>query len=168
MRPDSFHSLANAGLINIISPARATGYADGGNSVLLSNGQEVTAKVVILATGYQSSWATIFTREWTSLAWLRAISILTNYLTAQMAEQLGIAKYPAPKIVVHTPWDDWKSLQGVDRPASAPENAKWMTAIYRGIVPAKNIAHRDFAVAGGVVCQLQSHSMVYVSQYAHV
>ncbi|KAF5315243.1 hypothetical protein D9619_007506 [Psilocybe cf. subviscida] len=130
VRPDSFHSLAHAGLINIISPARATGYGDDGKSVRLSNGQEIKAKVVILATGYQSSWAPIF--------------------TTQTAEQLGIAKYPAPMTDVHTRWDDLKSLQSVDRPASAPENAKWMTAIYRGIVPAKNIAHRDFAVAGGV------------------
>lgn len=76
---------------------------------------------------------------------------------------MGIAKYPAPTTDVHTRWDDLKSLQSVDRPASAPENAKWMTAIYRGIVPAKNIAHRDFAVAGGVVCKFCSHSTLRTS-----
>jgi hypothetical protein len=36
-------------------------------------------------------------------------------------------------------------------PQLHPDNEKWATSIYRGIVPAKNILHRDFAIAGAVV-----------------
>ena len=61
VRPDSFYSLANAGEIEVIAPARVLGYAEDG--LLLSNGTLFRPKVVILATGYQSSWSPIFTRE---------------------------------------------------------------------------------------------------------
>ena len=63
MRPDSFYSLANPGVIEVIAPARVLGYAEDGVSLLLSNGTLFRPKVVILATGYQSSWSPIFTRE---------------------------------------------------------------------------------------------------------
>lgn len=63
VRPDSFYSLANAGIIEVIVPARVLGYAEDGESLLLSNGKLFRPKVVILATGYQSSWSPIITRK---------------------------------------------------------------------------------------------------------
>lgn len=54
MKATSFFTLAKKGAINLIAPARATGY-DGG-SVHLTNGKHIHPKVVLLATGYQSSW----------------------------------------------------------------------------------------------------------------
>ena len=59
MHPTSYYSLVNAGQIELIVPARAVGYADDGKSVWLSNGDKVAADVVILATGWQSSWTGI-------------------------------------------------------------------------------------------------------------
>jgi thioredoxin reductase len=58
-RENGFHTLVNKGQINVIAPARMTGYADG-DAVLLNNGQSVRADFVILATGYSSSWGEIF------------------------------------------------------------------------------------------------------------
>ena len=65
-----------------------------------------------------------------------------------MAEEIGIAKH-APKTRVKTEWNHYKSLK--DSPPESPEHGKWVTSIYRGIVPAKNIEKRDFAIAGAVV-----------------
>jgi hypothetical protein len=35
-------------------------------------------------------------------------------------------------------------------PAANPDN-EWVTSIYRGLIPAKNIEKRDFAIAGAQV-----------------
>ena len=66
---------------------------------------------------------------------------------AEMAEEIGIAKH-APKTNVKMKWN-YESLKY--RPPEAPEYGNWVTSIYRGIVPAKNIEKRDFAIAGAFV-----------------
>jgi thioredoxin reductase len=58
-REDGFHPQVNQGKIKVIAPARMTGYAEG-RSILLSNGQTIKADLVILATGYASTWNDIF------------------------------------------------------------------------------------------------------------
>lgn len=63
VRPDSFHGLVTSGHIDLAAPTRAIGYSEDGKSLLLSDGQTLPAKVVILATGYQSSWSPIFESE---------------------------------------------------------------------------------------------------------
>lgn len=60
MRSGSYYSLVNAGQIEVIAPARALEYAEDGESVYLSNATKRTAQVVILATGWQSSWTGLF------------------------------------------------------------------------------------------------------------
>ena len=64
------------------------------------------------------------------------------------AEEIGMNKH-APIRGINYSWD-YHSLRGA--PQIDPENAKWVTSIYRGIVPAKNILRRDFAIAGSLVC----------------
>jgi len=125
VRPDSFQSLALAGKIDIIGPTHALGYSDDGKSVILSNGRQISTKVVILATGYQSSWSKLFSPE--------------------MADEIGIAKH-APKTQTKTQWN-YKSLKYPPSEASGHDE-NWVTSIYRGLVPAKNIERRDFAIAG--------------------
>ncbi|KAF8802218.1 FAD/NAD(P)-binding domain-containing protein [Phlegmacium glaucopus] len=120
----NFHGLATSGKIEVIAPARLVGYADDGRSVILSNGRVMPVKCVLLGTGYQSSWANIFPKK--------------------MAEEIGIDKHISEKKI--TPTWNYKTLE--DSPALQPENEKWITSIYRGIIPAKNIERRDFAIAG--------------------
>ena len=62
-REGSFHSLANAGKIKIISPARVANYGEDGRSVVLDDGSIIPASAVILATGYKSTWRPIFDGE---------------------------------------------------------------------------------------------------------
>lgn len=138
VRPDSFHGLVTAGHIDLAAPTRAIGYAKDGKSLLLSDGRTLPAKVVILATGYQSSWSPIFEKD--------------------MAEELGIAR--------HTPTCDfeneWKYASLANPPPQPSEQSKWATSIHRGIVPAKNIDRRDFAIAGA----LFSADFAHVSEVA--
>jgi len=145
-RKDSFTELANAGEIQIIAPARLLGYAEDGKSVHLSDGTTLKPKAVLLATGYQSSWSRIFKRE---LIFYCSLKSAPNTLTvlAEVAAELGINCH-APQTKVSTTWA-YKTLQ--DPPPSAPENEKWVTSIYRGLVPGKNIDKRDFAIAGSLV-----------------
>ncbi|KAF8802217.1 FAD/NAD(P)-binding domain-containing protein [Phlegmacium glaucopus] len=124
--PTNFHSLAISGKIDVIAPARVVGYADDGKSVVLSNGRIFATKCVLLGTGYQSSWSKIFKKE--------------------VAEEIGIDRH-APQTKVQVKWD-YKTLENA--PALRPENEKWVTSVYRGIVPAKNIEKRDFAIAGAM------------------
>lgn len=44
----------------MVAPARVVGFADDGRSLLLNDGRTLPADVVILATGYTSSWSKIF------------------------------------------------------------------------------------------------------------
>jgi dimethylaniline monooxygenase (N-oxide forming) len=63
-----------------------------------------------------------------------------------MAQEMGINRY-TPQTEVKTKWD-YKTLENA--PAPNPD-IEWVTSIYRGLIPAKNIEKRDFAIAGGTV-----------------
>ena len=63
-----------------------------------------------------------------------------------MAQEIGIDRY-APQTEVKMKWD-YKTLENA--PAPNPD-IKWVTSIYRGLIPAKNIEKRDLAIAGGTV-----------------
>ncbi|EDR06936.1 uncharacterized protein LACBIDRAFT_299323 [Laccaria bicolor S238N-H82] len=108
VRPDSFHGLAAAGLIDLAAPTRAIGYAEDGKSLLLSDGQTLPAKVVILATGYQSSWSPIF-------------------------EKLGIARHT----LTYNFEREWKYASLANAPPQSPEQSKWVTSIHRSLFPRK-------------------------------
>lgn len=125
-RPDSYHTLANSKQIEVIAPARAIGFSPDKRSILLNDGRSVVASAVVLATGYCSSWSKIFSDK--------------------TAEELGINKH-APTIKMSHCWD-YPSLHGA--PQVHPDSKKWVTSIHRGIVPAKNILRRNFAIAGSL------------------
>ncbi|KAL0960490.1 hypothetical protein HGRIS_005530 [Hohenbuehelia grisea] len=125
-RENGFHGLVNAGKIDIVSPARATGYGSDGHSVVLDNGQSLQADVIILATGFTSSWKGIFSEE--------------------TASELGLSRHAPTEVHVN----DWKYTSLSNPPPSHPESKQWASSIYRGLVPAKNINRRDFAINGAI------------------
>ncbi|KAJ7134814.1 FAD/NAD-P-binding domain-containing protein [Mycena epipterygia] len=118
---NKFHALVNAGKIEVISPARVQGFGPDGNSVLLGDGQKIKTDLVLLATGYSSSWDDIFDGKTISPS--------------------GMYYSPSNQI-------DYYSL--ANPPGGLPETEQWTSSIYNGIVPAKNIARRDFAINGAV------------------
>ncbi|KAI6132452.1 FAD/NAD(P)-binding domain-containing protein [Pisolithus croceorrhizus] len=126
-RTDSFYALCNEGKIKLIAPARAVKYAGNGKSVLLSNGTEIEVNAVLLATGFGSSWTNIFAPE--------------------TVNELGIGRHPQLVDVEEHVWD-YTSFS--NPPASYPCSEEWVSSIYRGIVPARNINHRDFAINGAL------------------
>ncbi|KAG6810296.1 hypothetical protein H0H92_012520 [Tricholoma furcatifolium] len=125
-RPNSFFGLASSGKIELAAPARVIGYGPDGKSVVLSNGSTLPADVVVLATGYSSSWTGLF--------------------DAQTAEELGINRHP-PLMECSDTWD-YASLS--NPPASHPQNEQCASSIYRGLIPAKNINRRNFAINGAI------------------
>jgi hypothetical protein len=145
VRPDSYLTLAVKGKIEVVAPARAVGFALDGKSVLLDTGKTIEADVVILATGYQSSWSKIISSESLPLVFLA--SCLNGNLSDKMADEIGINKH-SPSSKASNTWN-YPSLYGA--PEAHPQSEQWITSIYRGIVPAKNILRRDFAVAGALV-----------------
>jgi len=70
-------------------------------------------------------------------------------IAEETREEIGFAKHTPTRPIK----DEWgyKSLYDVHKPKPHPENENWATSIYRGIVPAKNLFHRDFAIAGALV-----------------
>lgn len=60
-RKEGFHTLVDQGRIKLVAPTRAEGYASNRESVVLRDGQTLRANAIILATGFSSSWAGIFT-----------------------------------------------------------------------------------------------------------
>ncbi|KAJ6620258.1 FAD/NAD-P-binding domain-containing protein [Mycena sp. CBHHK59/15] len=135
-RENGFHSLVNKGKINVIAPARMTGYGDDGHSVLLNNGQSVKADLVILATGYTSSWGDIFDEK--------------------TASDIGLHRHHPIHQDLPDEWANYKTLS--NPPPLHPENEKWSSSIYRGIVPTKNLLRRDFAINGAVLATNDGYS----------
>jgi hypothetical protein len=62
--PESFYGLATRGKIDLYNPACAVGYGPG-HWVLLQDGRKIAAAVVIVATGYRSSWEDLFDGDYT-------------------------------------------------------------------------------------------------------
>ncbi|KAG6918033.1 hypothetical protein DXG01_016885 [Tephrocybe rancida] len=125
-RPNSFYALVSSGKIQLAAPARATGFGEG-NSIILADGRILPADAVILATGYSSSWGDVF--------------------DDQTVEELGLKRHALAKTFPHSTWD-YASL--ANPPASHPDSEQRASSIYRGLVPAKNIERRDFAINGAV------------------
>lgn len=147
-RPGGFHALVNAGKIDLVAPARAAGYSADGTSVVLTDGHTVKADAVILATGYNSSWSGIFDRECRISTPLAAGVNAFVHTQETTMDELGLSRHP-PGRLSFSEWD-YQSLK--NPPRAHPDNEQWASSIYRGIVPAKNILRRDFAVNGASVC----------------
>ncbi|KIY47188.1 FAD/NAD(P)-binding domain-containing protein [Fistulina hepatica ATCC 64428] len=128
--PDSFYSLVNAGKIQLTAPARAVRFYEGGLIVREHDKQrQVPCDTVVLATGYCSSWRGLFDEE--------------------TASEIGIGRR------VPYAWDgrdEWNSYRTLDNPPEPRDigSHHLMSSIYRGLVPARNIERRDFAVNGAV------------------
>ncbi|KAI0319689.1 hypothetical protein OF83DRAFT_1054520 [Amylostereum chailletii] len=139
-RSNSFFSLVNAGKIALVSPARAESFGADGRSLTLSNGDVLPADAVVLATGHSSSWSGIFDRE--------------------TMDAVGLSRHePEPHQT-----DEWNYTSLVNPPPAHPTCDQWSSSIYRGLVPAKNIACRDLAVNGaifskniGYSCEVSAH-----------
>ncbi|KAI9057639.1 FAD/NAD-P-binding domain-containing protein [Trametes sanguinea] len=123
-RPNSFHKLVLAGKIDVITPATIARFGEDGESVVLNDGRTLRASALVLGTGYKSSW--------------------NNLFDDATIDELGMGPRPAQPTSTHR-WD-YTSL--FNPPPLHPDARKWSSAIYRGIVPAKNIMRRDLAVSG--------------------
>jgi hypothetical protein len=143
--PDNYYALAVKGKVDIVAPVRAVGFALDGKSILLETGKTLEADAVILATGYQSSWTKIISGAF--LPRIFSVFCLNIIRSDKMADEIGISKHSPSSKAINT-WD-YSSLYG--GPEAHPQSEQWVTSIYRGIVPAKNILRRDFAVAGTLV-----------------
>ncbi|KAF9559739.1 FAD/NAD(P)-binding domain-containing protein [Agrocybe pediades] len=152
VRAGSYYDLVQRGLVQVEAPRRGVEYycsaassssggsREGGNGegvelkleggVVLDDGRHVQADVVVLATGYKSSWEGIFDDA--------------------MLRELGMHEHPIPSSSRHPTWE-YTSLshppEGVQVDAAAQVVSHF---IYRGIVPARNIARRDFAIVGAM------------------
>ena len=145
-RPNAFHPLAVAGKIEVISPAHVKSYHQDG--VLLDDDRVIRASAIIAATGYGSSWPEFMNGVFTQyLLSVTATYILTSRIDETL-EALGLAPLPVDDDVLVHKWD-YTTLR--DAPPLHPDAAQWYMPIYRGIVPAKLIASRDFALNGVVV-----------------
>ncbi|KAJ7021605.1 FAD/NAD-P-binding domain-containing protein [Mycena alexandri] len=123
-----FHALVAAGKIEVIAPVRMDGFGSDGKSVTLSDGRAIDAHLVLLATGYSSSWTGIFDEDTAELVGMNGHTI-----TPRPTSQLNEGNY-----------------YSLLNPPSHPESEIWASSIYNGIVPAKNIARRDLAINGAV------------------
>ncbi|KAI0791071.1 FAD/NAD-P-binding domain-containing protein [Abortiporus biennis] len=125
--PTSFYQLVKAGKVNIIAPNRASEFVREG--VKLQDGTVLRANAVILSTGYESSWKGLMNEE--------------------TQRELGLEKHSlSTSNKFDRDWDDYVSLS--NPPVVNNESSLEVSTIYRGLVPAKNILNRDFAINGAV------------------
>ncbi|KAK7042606.1 FAD/NAD-P-binding domain-containing protein [Favolaschia claudopus] len=142
-RDDGFHALVNSGKIKVVAPARVTGYAEDG-VVLLNNGNSLEADLIILATGYRSSWGDIFDE--------RTAHDIGLHRRSLAAENSGPNE-----------WATYRTLS--NPPPLHPENMKWSSSVYKGIVPAKNILRWDFAINGAVLATNDGYLFETISHW---
>ena len=62
-------------------------------------------------------------------------------------EELGIGRHPPSQDIDE--WEHYKTL--ASPPPAHPLSDQWASSIYRGLVPAKNVMKRDFAINGAFV-----------------
>ncbi|KAL0575359.1 hypothetical protein V5O48_006610 [Marasmius crinis-equi] len=152
-RENSFYSLVNNHKVNVVAPVRVTGYGTGPSddtiTLQLNNGTVLVATAVILATGFTSSWSNLF--------------------DDQTAKDIGICRHPPNANDFNEPEEEWPWRSLVNPPSSRCDSDLWSSSIYQGIVPAKNILKRDFAINGavfnthnGYVYEVTSH---WISSY---
>ena len=79
---------------------------------------------------------------------------IVDVILEDMAEELGIARHTPTCHFEH----EWEYASLANAPPQPPEQSKWATSIHRGLVPAKNIDRRDFAIAGALVSSLPRES----------
>ncbi|KAF7314568.1 FAD/NAD(P)-binding domain-containing protein [Mycena kentingensis (nom. inval.)] len=133
-----FHALVNRGRIRLIAPARVSALDDAGTGVVTDSGEQIPADVVLLATGYASSWDTL--------------------LDEGTAQRIGMAPDPGPTRFADIMGSDVKpNVFGHRTLASRPpthgkpsQSTSGVSNIYNGIVPASNFHRRDFAINGAV------------------
>jgi dimethylaniline monooxygenase (N-oxide forming) len=154
-RVDGFHALVEQGKINLFAPAKVKGYASDGESIVLWDERTLRADAVILATGFSSSWTGIFTGMLLISSCHQCSCLPASEKTI---EELGIGGYPPSQDVDE--WTHYKTL--ASPPAAHPQRDEWTSSIYRGLVPAKNITKRDFAINGALV------SCITINKYFNV
>ncbi|KAF9001317.1 hypothetical protein BDQ17DRAFT_1391078 [Cyathus striatus] len=125
IKSDGFYASARDGKINLVAPNRVVGYTKDG----------LKAKIVILATGYDCSWG------------------LVDAFTEETQDSVGIKRVP-----LECGPDEWKSYLSLAHPPNVSTVKIGQTQLeqsvplfHRGLVPAKNILHHDFAVNGATV-----------------
>ncbi|KAI0371491.1 FAD/NAD(P)-binding domain-containing protein [Pilatotrama ljubarskyi] len=126
-RLNGFHALASSGKIDVLTATHAVGFGQDGQSVVLEDGRFIPASAVVLATGYQSSWSSLFSSSTT--------------------DELGLH----PREAETNTASQWNYTTLVNGPPLHPDARRWSSSVYRGLVPAANITRRDFAVNGACI-----------------
>ncbi|VDB92271.1 unnamed protein product [Peniophora sp. CBMAI 1063] len=144
--PDSFFALVNSGKITVHSPARVSGYARDGSGVELTGGRVLPADVVVLATGYKSSWDGIL-----------------DDVRDELGLRCDLSEHDEQAFKA-----EWQYVSMANPPPSRPD-APIAASIYRGLVPAQTLDRRDFAINGaifttnnGYVLEISAH---WISSY---
>ena len=86
------------------------------------------------------------------------VTVRYHTSTDETIEYLGLGQRP-PDYEPRTK-DHWDYTSFSDTPVDL-ENVPWAASVYRGLVPAKNILNRDFAINGAtVLCfRLSAHTL---------
>lgn len=74
----------------------------------------------------------------------------TIFSSEATKEELGLGNH-APLTTATSESYKWNYTTLNNPPPTNPDNQQWASSLYRGLVPAKNILHRDFAVNGALV-----------------
>jgi len=127
--PTAFHAMVNRGKVNLVAPTRVSEFGEDGRSVVTADGRILEADAVVLCTGFHSSWNKIFDKH--------------------AMEEIGLERQslnPDIKVAADRRWN----YTTLEDPVVVHKDSDFMVPLfYRGMVPAKNIARKDFAINGG-------------------
>lgn len=115
------------------------------------------------ALGRRFSMVGIYSHNSHSFYWYR--------LTGQTASELGIGRHlPTTDVVNSQDLWNYKTLSDPPPTHQGHQKGQFVTSIYRGLIPGKNLNNRDFAIAGAIVSptsltlwSFEVHSMAFSS-----
>ncbi|KAJ7257344.1 hypothetical protein C8J57DRAFT_1185805 [Mycena rebaudengoi] len=139
--PHGFFAQIKSGAITLVAPARVVGYGSGGTSLLLDDGQMISAAAVVLGTGFSVSHAAFMDDAVRTEAGLKPRAPPSASTDDKMYTWM---KYP---VLADAPFP----------PSTAP-----LPLLFHGIVPAANWDKRDFAFNGFI----RSVQNCYISECA--
>ena len=76
-------------------------------------------------------------------------------------EDIGLARHPPSTAGIQAAKHLWDYTSLKNPPRAHAQGDQWCSSIYRGIVPAKSILRRDFAINGAIVSQNTKENPTY-------
>jgi len=135
----AFHAMVSKGKIELIAPTRVASFGEDGRTISTSDGRVLEADAVVLCTGFYSSWNKVFNQS--------------------TIEEIGLSRQRVPPQIMAAANRKWNYPTLANPPPYEDDPNFKVPMFHRGMIPAKSMFRRDFAVNGGFFSTNNGYTM---------